>query len=660
MLKRFFAVPVFIGVMVSCVPSVSSTWLGFAYFSSAVTVVSGEGAKTAEPSPEGEPRGTEPPEIGAISDRSDRLIKISGKRTVPMKAEFSVDDGKTWRPATIYTGTTVDEWRGSNHEVWNRAAIDGQLPAGGGDCLWNYAFDLELPIEFAAFRLSTAADGTAVFEQTIDFTAARETVLIDRRNVAELAGGKLPARWSLVPAGKKSPAVASIHCTVEKEFSPLVMNPNLKGWYRIYVGMEPYSTFRFHLSEVDARYAVPNYYAKPNNKDRFAQEFFVCSADMTGQKICVDAGGSRFWRDVSIRYIRLVPMSEDEVSHFQHVRQLARTKGRPFAGYLEPCTPAYYEPESLKLRDHIRNEMKLNQIRGSTDVYVHVIRIGSKAWYHSDVVERFTDWPPTWPSWMKQGDPLAVAVEEARQAGLKILPDAGMNSTYYGAGGEEYGVLTDGFVNRHPEYLCPKRKGCFDYRHEEVRKYVASIVRELITKYDVDGVNLDFGRWGYRPAYDEASLVAVLTQIDEDRRAAAKKWGHPVLISARVDYDAPPAEGAQTPVFVAALRSWAKAGLVDRIMINLDEKLSASIPLEHYLDAIQGTRTELWGDMYWGTWHKGGGPAQDLSIARNWVDRGLSGGLFYYMRVRPIEFEQINWQMRLIDFPEISVGPADR
>ncbi len=659
MRKRFFSVAMFVVVVTSYAFGVSNIWLEFVGFSPAATVVSAARAGEPDSSPQQEPRGKERPAIGEISDRSDRLIKISGTRISPIRAEFSVNRGKTWQPATIYPGTTVDEWRGTDHKVWNEAVIEGRFPAGGIACLWNYAFDLDLPIESAIFRLVLAGDGTVVLEKTIDFAAAKDTVLIDRRNVTKLAGGKLPQRWSLLSAGKKTPLVDSIHCAVEKEFSPLVLNPNLEGWYRLYVGMEPYSTFRFHLSGIGARYAVPNYYAKPGKKDRFLQECFICSTDMTGQKICLDAGGSRWWRDVSIRYIRLVPMSEDEVSHFKRVRQLARTKGRPFAGYLEPCTPAYYEPESLKLRDHIRNEMKLNQVRGSSEVYVHVIRIGCKAWYHSDVVERFKDWPPTWPSWMEQGDPLAVAVEEARRAGLKVLADAGMNSTYYGAG-EHYKVLTDGFVNQHPEYLCPKRKGCFDYRHEEVREYVTSIIRELISKYDVDGVNLDFSRWGYPPAYDEASLLAVLKQIDADRRRAAQKWGHPVLISARIDYEAPPSPGEATPVFVAALKSWADAGLVDRIMINLDEKLSATIPLEHYLDAIEGTQTELWGDMYWGTWHKGGGPAQDRSIAENWVRRGLTGGLFYYMRARPIEFEQINWQMRLIDFPELRVGPGDR
>jgi uncharacterized lipoprotein YddW (UPF0748 family) len=335
---------------------------------------------------------------------------------------------------------------------------------------------------------------------------------------------------------------------------------------------------------------------------------------------------------------------------------VAQTKGRPFIGYLEPCTPGSHAPEWLTLQEHLRNEMKLNQVRGSTDVYVHAIRIGSKAWYHSDVVERFMGWGPTWPLWMKQGDPMALAVKEARKTGLKIFADAGMNSTYYNSD-KEYNVLTEQFVIDHPKYLCPNYQLCFDYRNPQVQKYVTSIIRELLMKYDLDGINLDFGRWGYRKAYDVASLVAVLEQIDHDRKAAAEKWGHQVLISARIDYDAPNEKGEPEPVSLVALRHWAKAGLVDRIMINVYDKLSPSIDLSRYVKAIEGTNTQFFGDLYQGTWFEKGSPAKDFRIARSWIKQGVNGGFFYYQRCRLIEWEQINWRLRLVDYPELQIGP---
>ena len=34
--------------------------------------------------------------------------------------------------------------------------------------------------------------------------------------------------------------------------------------------------------------------------------------------------------------------------------------------------------------------------------------------------------------------------------------------------------------------------------------------------------------------------------------------------------------------------------------------------------------------------------------------------MFYYMGCRPLEWESINWQMKLLDFPDTIVGPHCR
>ncbi len=603
-----------------------------------------------------------------LLDRPDRLLELRGPRAGAMVAEFSID-GQSWRPATMYVGTTADAWRDCDPKRWNEAVVEGRVPAGDQSCLWNYLFDVDLPARSAAFRLRATSGDKTVLIRKVDLTCVRDVVVIDRRNVASLAGGTLDNGWVLKPGGVKRADVPSLGKEIDREKvslggryyrykisnpdpTPLVLRPKVTGWHRVYVGMEPYSTARFWLSKDDVRYAVPNYYVDGgtgHSTRRLCQEFYVCSADMTDQDVCIAPGGSRFWREVSVRYIRLVPMTPGEIGHFRRVRKLAETKGRPFAGYLEPCTPLTYEPAgSVSMRQHTRNEMRHNKMRGSTDVYVHVIRIGSVAWYHSDVVERSKLAPL-----MAGEDPMVAAVEEGRAVGLKIFADVGMNATYYGSKED----MTERFAREHPEYLCPKYRMCFDYRKEPVQEYVGSIIRELLMKYDVDGVSLDFARWGHRAAYDRASLVAVVRQVHEDRWRAATKWAHPVTISARIDYDDPPAAGQPAPAFIAALREWAKAGLVDRIMVNGHKRISASTSFEHYVNAIAGTKTRLWADMYWGTWPKGAGPAKDFAIARAWIAQGFNGGIFYYMRARPIEWERINWQMRLVDLPDVWVDP---
>ena len=94
-------------------------------------------------------------------------------------------------------------------------------------------------------------------------------------------------------------------------------------------------------------------------------------------------------------------------------------------------------------------------------------------------------------------------------------------------------------------------------------------------------------------------------------------------------------------------------------MVELQhEKLFQDKSLEHYRSAVANTATRFWGDMYWGSWYYGGGPQQDQEIARRLVERGVDGGFFYYMRGRPIEWESINWQLRLIDHPDLVVVPT--
>lgn len=632
-------------------------------------------------------------QIQEIRTRPDRLVEIRGERRDETIIEWSSDHGSTWRPATVYPGTCVDQWRSCEPAAWNRAVSSGTLDAGSGAFLWNYLFDLDVPAESVQLRARAASGNVVLQEESIDLGMADDVVVVDRRNVVDLCRGRLPAEWSLRSAVPDS--VVSIHRVVElkevpvekeqpraeiahADLSPLRLGVGVRGWYRIYLGMEPYSACRFWLSRQGVWYEVPNWHVdspnrNPNIKsgegDRLKQEFFLCSADLTHQDICISAGGARLWRDVSIRYLKLVRMTADETRGFGEVRELARTSGRRFAGYMEPCTPATSEPEVSTMRDHIRNRVRQNALRGSDEVYMHAIRLGSRAWYHSDVVERLVEGPEdaanehgwlNFMRWMRQGDPMAVAIEEAREAGLKLLTDMGMNSTYYDAH-LHYGVLTDRFAREHPEYLCPERQGCFDYRLAPVRQYAAAVVRELLVTYDTAGINLDFARWGYRPAYDAESLVAMLEAVDRIRKEAEEKWEHPLIVSTRIPYDPPGSGDVGEPVFIGALRQWAARGLVDRFMVCLhdfgDNRVQESTSLRHYRDAARDSGVEFWLDMYQGTWFTGGGPARDLHIARSLVQQGVDGGVFYYMGCRPVEWESINWQMKLVDFPDAIVDP---
>jgi hypothetical protein len=93
-------------------------------------------------------------------------------------------------------------------------------------------------------------------------------------------------------------------------------------------------------------------------------------------------------------------------------------------------------------------------------------------------------------------------------------------------------------------------------------------------------------------------------------------------------------------------------------LVNGKDRVAEAPSLAHYVEAVRGTATALWLDMYQGTWYLPvGGPQHDLALARQHAANGVAGGVFYYMEGRFAEWSDINWQMRLLDFPEMIVDP---
>lgn len=609
--------------------------------------------------------------LGSPMGRPDRLIAVEGERDGELCAEYATDEGSEWRPATIYVGATIDQWRTCDRVTWNAGAVQGIIPAGDQTCLWNCFVDLELPRNQAMFRLRTS-DGQVVLSDSVDLSDLGNVFVADHRNAADLAGGELPRPWHLRAGGKKEPEKASIFCPGDDPAAhPLVLKPRLRGWHRIYVAIKDDLPHQFSLSVEDITHPVPGEAPAKAGRSRLLREYYLKSADTSGQDVCLALDATaRDSHDASIRYVRFVPMAPEEVRELLETRRRAETQGRPFAGYMEQCTVGYYNQGGLAPRSYTRNEMRLHRARGATVVYVHVIRAGAKAWYHSDVVERCVPSPGEaadgwvrFSAWMEQGDPLQIAIEEARAVGLDVFADMGMNVTYI-TSDPNYSGLAERAAVEHPEYLVPGHKMFLDYRREQVRAYVANIARELMTKYDVDGINLDFARFAHNKAFDEQSLVDVMRRIHAARREAEARWRHPVTIATRIpsyryasDADWSQAiYGGEHPWFTAALRVWAERGWIDRVMVccPVPDRFS-ELSLERYKAALAGTEVALWGDLYSGF---SGRPRRlFLEAAQNWIEQGLDGGFFFYDVSRPTDFEQINWMLRSIDSPQMRVEP---
>jgi hypothetical protein len=105
-----------------------------------------------------------------------------------------------------------------------------------------------------------------------------------------------------------------------------------------------------------------------------------------------------------------------------------------------------------------------------------------------------------------------------------------------------------------------------NYAHAEVREHQTAFVRELLERYDPDGLELDWMRFGYHLTPGrERDETAILTSFVRATRTLADEWsrkrGHAILVGVRV----PAHPDAAAGLGMDAVR-WAGEGLVDLIV----------------------------------------------------------------------------------------------
>ena len=242
-------------------------------------------------------------------------------------------------------------------------------------------------------------------------------------------------------------------------------------------------------------------------------------------------------------------------------------------------------------------------------------------------------------------DPYAVWIARFREKGVSPWLSMRMNDVH--------GTLTDSdpmastFWKEHPEFrLLGETKSWengFDYARAEVRDRMTAFVREAVTRYDVDGIELDFIRFpNYFRKGEEAAGAPVLTDFVRGLRAvcdeAARRRGHPVKIVARLLPD--PARAAGMGV---AADVWARDGLVDAFVVC---NMYGSIEYDYHLEAwrkLVGSRVRLIAGTDNGIMDNGARRILNLSEYRHWVDvvskAGADGVYFFNFPLRPFRDE---------------------
>ena len=165
----------------------------------------------------------------------------------------------------------------------------------------------------------------------------------------------------------------------------------------------------------------------------------------------------------------------------------------------------------------------------------------------------------------------------------------------------------------HPEWRLAYG---LDYEQKEVREYYLKLVREVCSRYDIDGLELDFVRfWLYfrerRQHLGVPLMTAFVEQARQEVRSAEKRLGHPVQLAVRVP---------STP-WIAKRHgldavAWAKAGLIDLLIASpFWPSIDSDIPIETWKGLLIDT---------------------DVSVAV-----GLESGMHSGVANRPVTHEEL-------------------
>lgn len=161
-------------------------------------------------------------------------------------------------------------------------------------------------------------------------------------------------------------------------------------------------------------------------------------------------------------------------------------------------------------------------------------------------------------------DPLHLVSAACRSNGIACQFSLRMNDrhhTYQHADGSWYfPELLSPWLDAHPHLLLPDR--ALDYSHPEVAEYRKAQVAEILEKYAVDGIDLDFTRFKpwFRPGAERHGAPR-MTALVRQLRAMTRMHGK--TLSARFEYD--PQACLASGLDVA---DWLAEGLLDQVTLG--------------------------------------------------------------------------------------------
>ena len=320
---------------------------------------------------------------------------------------------------------------------------------------------------------------------------------------------------------------------------------SVSGWHAVSIGIyeQRYDDDRVEMLvrlSGDHTFSVCGPYSPRERADHgeILRELFWRVVDLTDQELVLgqtamrvapgDGPGSSLSPNARIAYIKLVPLSDAEVTALQTDRRGAESR-RLFAhNDAHGIHYSYRLTTAKEIRRHIEpyrdtDFSRLYWEAGGGDHTAYFSKIGRMPTL--DGVDDFARpgdrmHAESWRIFRDQGvDPFQVALDYTHEIGLEFHAGYRTAGFYFPPPGTSGGGAT--FYTYHPELRGMDRNGVLTprlaYTYPETRRYVISLLRE-IAGYEIDGIGLWYNRRPPLVEYEPPLVEGFQAEYGEDPR----------------------------------------------------------------------------------------------------------------------------------------------
>ncbi len=215
-----------------------------------------------------------------------------------------------------------------------------------------------------------------------------------------------------------------------------------------------------------------------------------------------------------------------------------------------------------------------------------------RAWAHN-----------AWLLHRKGIDPYEIWIDYTREKNISPWISMRMNDAH-GVFNPDFFMHSD-LWKEHPEYrrvayrkAIRVQDAAFDYSHPEVREYHLKLVREYLERYDMDGIELDWMRFGFhfqpgKEAEGKQILTMFMREVKKLVEQASQRRGKQIKIGVRVPSRPQAARGLGMDAV-----EWAHEKLVDVIVITpYWATIETDMPVELWKELIDDDNIVLAGGL---------------------------------------------------------------